>query len=279
MSSPTTSATGRLARAALAAAACCSFALAGLAQLPVPPRARTLVSDFAGALAPANEAALERKLVAYDDSTSTQIAVVIERTTGGEPAFDRSFAIADAWGIGGRQDNGILLYVALDDRGVFIQTGYGVEDRVTDALARSVVEQVIVPNFRAGRYYEGIDRATDVFIDVLAGRYTAEPRARGGGGGLSPVATLLLFVAAFFLLSWLLSRGADDDDGDDGGYYRGGRYRGPARRGRGRGGMVILPGGGFGGGWGWGGGFGGGGGGFGGFGGGGFGGGGAGGSW
>ena len=249
------------------------------AQLPIPPRATTLVSDYAGVLAPANEAALERKLVAYDDSTSTQIAVVIERTTDGEPVFDRSFRIADEWGIEGEQDNGILLYVALDDRQVYVQASYGVEDRVTDALSRAIIDEVIAPAFRAGRYYEGIDRATDIFIDALAGRYAAASRRRGAGGGLSPLMTLLLFVAIFITISWLLSRGADDDDGDDGGYYRGGRYRGPTRRRRG--GMVILPGGGWGGG-GWGGGSfgGGGGGGFGGFsGGGGFGGGGAGGSW
>ena len=249
------------------------------AQAPLPVKPTRLVTDLAGVMAPSNAAALERKLVAYDDSTSTQIAVVVEATTGGEAPFDRSFRMADAWGVGGRRDNGVLIYVASEDREIFIQNGYGAEDRLTDAMTKRIIEQVIIPRFRAGRYYEGLDAGTDVMIDLLQGRYRAEDQPLGSGG-LSPLMTLLLFFAAFVLISWLLSRGGGGGPGgddEDGGYWRGGRYRGPY--GRGRGGWVVVPGGGWGGGRGGFGGGGFGGGGFGGFGGGGFGGGGAGGSW
>ena len=253
---------------------CCGLGPLALAQLPPAPAVpNTLVNDYAGVLAPATRAQLERKLVAYDDSTSTQIAVVIERSLESGAVFDRALQIAEAWGIGGRAeaDNGILVYVAFENRKVYILTGYGVEDRVTDALAKRIIDQVITPNFRAGRYYQGLDQATGIMMDLLAGRFEAVERT---GGSVSPVMVLLMFLLAFMLLSWLLSRGNGGDD-DDGGYYRGGRYRGPRRRG----GWVVVPGGGFGGGGFGGGGFGGGGGGFGGFGGGGFGGGGAGGGW
>ena len=246
---------------------------------PVPPRPNRLVNDYAGVLAPRNAAALERKLVAYDDSTGTQIAVVTERYLESEDVFGRSLAIAEAWGVGGGDnDNGVLIYLAVDNRKVFIQTGYGVEDRVTDALAGRIVDQVLVPNFRAGSYYGGLDKATTIMIELLSGRYRADPRQRVGGGGMSPLTVLMLLFVIILVIRWLARRGGGDDD-EDGGYHRGGRYRGPyGRRG---GGWVVLPGGGFGGGGfgSGGGGFGGGGGGFGGFGGGGFGGGGAGGSW
>ena len=257
------------------------FSVSLLAQIPaIPPKPNQLVNEYAGVLAPGNRQQLERKLVAYDDSTSTQIAIVIERMLDGNEIFDRSYAIAKAWGVGGDNDNGVLIYVAIDNRQIFIQNGYGVEDRLTDALTRRIIDKIIVPEFRSGSYYQGLDKATNVMIDLLAGRYQAPPE---GGDEIPAIVVLLIFLFAFFLLSWLLSRGGGSNDDDDGGYYRGGRYQGPRRRG----GWVVVPGGGgfggggFGGGGGGfgGGGFGGGSGGFGGFGGGSFGGGGAGGSW
>lgn len=238
---------------------------------PLPAKPKTLVNDYAGVLASQNKQALERKLVRYSDSTSTQIAVVIEKYLENDDAFDRSIKIADAWGIGGsKNDNGVLIYVAVDNRKIFIQNGYGVEDRLTDAMTKRIIEQVIVPSFRSGQYYIGLNKATSIMIDLMQGRYKADPAS--GEFTINPIMVLILFLLVLFLFSWLFSGGDDDDDG---GYHRGGRYHGPTR-GRRRGGWVIMPGGGFGGG---GGGFGGGGGGFGGFGGGGFGGGGAGGSW
>ncbi len=241
---------------------------------PIPAKSDRLVNDYAGVLAQPNRDELERKLVAYDDSTSTEIAIVLERLLPDGTAFDRSYEIAKAWGIGGAEnDNGVLIYVAVDNREIFIQNGYGVEDRLTDALTRRIIEQVIVPNFRSGAYYQGLDRATSIQIELLQGRYQNDEEATGGG--LSPFVIILLVLVAIMLIRWIASRGGGDDD--DGGYHRGGRYRGPTRPG---GGWMVLPGGGFGGGGFGGGGFGGGGGGgFGGFGGGSFGGGGAGGSW
>ena len=242
---------------------------------PLPAKPNTLVNDYAGVLAPANRAALERKLVAYDDSTSTQIAVVIERYLESDDAFTRSLEIAEAWGVGGREyDNGILVYVAVDNRKVFIQVGDGAEGFVSDVLANRIIEQVIAPNFRAGNYYAGLDKATTIMIELLSGQYQADPNRRVGSGGMSPMTVLILLFLIILVIRWLSSRGGGDDE--DGGYHRRGRYRGPYGR---RGGWVIMPGGGFGGGGFGGGGFGGGGGGFGGFGGGGFSGGGAGGSW
>ena len=271
---------GRVARiravtTALLVAGC--TVLAKAQEAPLPPRPNTLVNDYAGVLAPGNEAALERKLVAYDDSTGTQIAIVIERYLESGDAFTRSLEIAESWGVGGAEDdNGILVYVAVDNRKVFIQTGYGAEGYVTDILANRIIEQVIAPNFRAGNYYAGLDKATTIMTELLSGQYQADPNRRVGQGGMSPLTVIMLLFLIILVIRWLSQRGGGGDD-EDGGYHRGGRYRGP--RGRRGGGWVILPGGGFGGGGFGGGGFGGGGGGFGGFGGGGFGGGGAGGSW
>lgn len=250
-------------------------------EKPNPPR---LVNDFAGLLSAQERNALERKLVAYDDSTSTQIAIVIERSLEGDDPFDYSFRLAEKWQIGRKgKDNGILFYIAVEDREIYIQNGYGVEGFFTDNIARRVIENVVKPAFRQNQYYQGLNRATDIVIAAGNGEYTNDGRRNNGSTGIG-VPVILLFLLIFLVVIIIANRNSDDDD--DGGYYRGGRYDMDPyprrRRRRGGGGWIIMPGGfGGGGGGGWldggGGGFGGGG--FGGFGGGGFGGGGAGGSW
>ncbi|GJM36201.1 MAG: hypothetical protein DHS20C18_52020 [Saprospiraceae bacterium] len=252
------------------------------AQRAIDRQPSGYVNDYASLLSRQEVSRLEQKLRAYQQESSTQIAIVTETSLDGDDAFEYSNRLAQQWGIGGGEnDNGILIYIAKDDRQIRIQTGYGTEGFLPDALAKRIIDNIITPAFRNGQYYQGIDRAVDTIIQLGDGEYTNENP--GGGkrdakGGV-PAIMILFFI---IILLVFLSRfgGGDDDDDDDGGYYRGGRYdydqkRKKRRRG---GGWIFFPGGFSGGG---GGGFGGlgGGGGFGGFGGGGFGGGGAGGSW
>lgn len=243
-------------------------------EIPAKPNPPRLVNDFAGMLNASEREALEQKLVAYDDSTSTQIAIVTERTLDGEDIFDYSYRIAENWGIGNQgKNNGILIYVALDDHKIFIQTGRGAEGFLPDAIAKRIIENIIKPAFREQNYYKGLDRATDAIISYGAGEYKADDNQETG---FPPI---IIFIIIFIVLMIIVSifNNKNNDDDNDGGYYRGGRYN---ERGRGGGWIFFPPIGGGGGGWNSGGGGGGfGGGGFGGFGGGGFGGGGAGGSW
>ena len=234
---------------------------------PSPPR---LVNDYTGTLSASERDVLERKLTAYDDSTSTQIAVVLVPTTNGVAPVDYATEILRSWGVGqAGRDNGVVLLVALQDRELFITTGFGAEGALTDARAGRIVREVLVPSFRQGQFFAGIDRATDAMMAALDGEFEAMPaRSPGGGDGLSEAMCLVLII--FLVLVVLSSR------------HKGGPSP-PSNSGRRRRrspGVVVLPG--FGGGS-FGGGFGGGGFGGGGFGGGGFGGfgggGGAGGSW
>lgn len=230
---------------------------------PSPPR---LVNDFAGLMTPEQVQALEQKLVAYDDSTSTQIAVVTINSLRNYPIEDVAREILRRWGVGGKErDNGAVILVARDDRQVRIETGYGLEGAVPDITAKQIIDYEITPNFRNNNYYRGLDEATNSIIQAAAGEYSApegySDRKKGKGGGLGRI------VLALIVISILM--------GMFGGGNRGGGFM--SRRGYRRfGGPVIFPGGFGGGGGGW---SGGGGGGFGGFGGGGGGGGGASGSW
>lgn len=240
-----------------------------------PAKPDRLVNDYTNTLSAAEVNALEQKLVAFDDSTSTQIAVVLIPTLDGYDISDYGARLAESWGIGSAEnDNGVLLLVALGDRKMTIQTGYGVEGALPDAIAKRIIEREIKPNFKAANYYQGIEAGTDAIISYTKGEYKAEQRPQQTGKSGSSFFVIIIIIVVLLLLS---RRGG----GGRGGQVIGGR--GAASpfwwmlMGSGMGGGRSS-GGGWGGGFG-GGGFGGGGGGFGGFGGGGFGGGGASGSW
>jgi uncharacterized protein len=227
----------------------------------IPAKSTKLVNDYANILSSSQRSALEQKLVAYFDSTSTQIAVVIENSLDGDDLFDYSQRLATSWGIGEKgKNNGILIYAAIQDRKLRIHVGYGMEATITDALTTRIRTQHMNPYFKQGQYYEGFDEGTTIIMQAASGEYVND-RPKGGKGKF-PWSTLIIIVIVIIVF---MSKGGRGGRG-------GGRgLAGPIFWGTlGSGGFNGGGGGGFGGG---------GGGGFGGFGGGGFGGGGSGGSW
>lgn len=225
----------------------------------LPAKSSTLVNDYAGVLSAEQRSALEQKLVAYYDSTSTQIAVVIENSLEGDDLFDYSQRLATAWGIGEQgKNNGVLIYVAVNDRKARIHTGYGMEATITDAMSTRIRTEQLNPNFKAGDFYTGLDEATTTIMQLASGEYVNDnPRSNGTKKSFS----WGTFIIIAIILIVLMSRG-----GRGGGGRRSGGWGGPVFWG-------TFGSGGFSGGGSSGGG------GFGGFGGGGFGGGGSGGSW
>lgn len=250
--------------------------------IPPAPNPPKLVNDLSKQqlLTEEQKAFLERKLDAYDDSTSSQIAIVIVDDLHGYEAVDYAVALGRKWGVGGKQfNNGVVILVSTGgeegDRDAFIATGYGLEGAIPDITAYYILEEELIPSLKSGNYYQGFDKATDALIKAAAGEYKAPPGYRKGGKDISGRGIGRIIVGIIILIVILSMFG--------GGGNRGGGYM--SRRGSGWLGPFILgsmlgrsSGGGWsgGGGGGW---SGGGGGGFGGFGGGGFGGGGAGGKW
>jgi uncharacterized protein len=236
-----------------------------------PPR---LVNDYVKLLSQQEVSTLENKLVQYDRTHSTQIAIVITGDLLGYEISDYATQLAEKWGVGrAGSENGIMIVVEPTLRKIYIAVGYGLEGEIPDITAKRIVENEILPNFLNAQYYRGLDEATTVLMQLAAGEFSAseyeETEQPPAGAVLIPFILIIILVVvlsrrrnaysspgkafSFWTLLWLLTHGS------------GGR-RGSFNSGRG----------GFGGG-----GFGGGsrGGGFGGFGGGRFGGGGAGGSW
>jgi uncharacterized protein len=238
---------------------------------PVPPR---LVNDLAGILGANVANRLEQKLVAFSDSTSTQIAVVIVPTLGGYDKADYAQQLAEKWGIGQKGlNNGVLVLVkpkTSDSNGqVQISPGYGLEGAIPDITCAEIVDREMIPSFRNGDYYGGIDKATSTLMSLARGEYSAAEygkKAKKGKGTSFPILVIIFILILIFsknsgnsnnkhistggLPFWLLLGGLNSGRGSSGSW---GGFSGGGSSG--------------------------GGGGFGGFGGGSFGGGGAGGSW
>src|SRR5665213_2332368 len=153
-------------------------ALAAFSQ-HLPPKSGTLVTDYTNTLSAGDKQQLENKLVAFNDSTTTQIAVVIMKSVGDYDINEYGQKLGRAWGIGTKgKNNGLLLLIALDDHKVTIQTGYGAEGAVTDAATHQIIQDDIVPRFRQNDYYGGINAATDDMIKLMKGEYKAVNQPR-----------------------------------------------------------------------------------------------------
>lgn len=257
-----------------------SFSVATLAvfaqDLPKRSNPPRLVNDYANVLSPEQRAILEERLVALDDSTSNQVAIVTIPTLNGYDETDYATKLLREWGIGtAKHNNGVLILVALKEQRIRIEVGYGLEGALPDITTQSIIDNDIVPHFKEKDFYRAFDEAVTDIGRAASGEYK-EQRQKSNNNGGTTGGSIIGFLVILFIVIMIVGRGGG----------RGGGMM--SRRGYGN---FLLPfllgnmlggggrrGGGFGGGFG-GGGFGGGGGGFGGFGGGSSGGGGASGGW
>jgi uncharacterized protein len=239
--------------------------------IPSPKKPPKLYNDFTkkeNFISPSEAAALERKLVAYDDTTSNQIAIVIVEDLKGYDANQFATELGEQWGVGGNSkfDNGIVVLISTGggdgNRDAYIATGRGLEGAIPDMVAASIVDHELIPAFKEGNYYQGLDKTVDAIIKAARGEYKAPANygSKKKDGGFKT--WMIIGIIIFIVLSRIFG-----GRGGGGTYVSRGGYTG-------WGGWL----GGLGGG-GWSGGGGSSGGGFGGFGGGSFGGGGAGGKW
>ena len=145
---------------------------------PKPSDPPHLVNDFTNTLSEQQLATLEARLVSFADSTSTQIAVVVMETTDDVPTNEYATGLFNEWKIGTKgNENGVLLFVAIKDRQMFIVTGYGIEGALPDALCGKIISNDIRPFFKESKYYEGIDNGVSKIVDAVKGEpYKATDR-------------------------------------------------------------------------------------------------------
>jgi len=161
-----------------------------------------LVNDFTGTLTAVQIQALENKLVAFDDSTSTQIAVVIIPSLNGNDIADFNVKLGRAWGVGGAKfNNGVVLLIAKEDRKLNIATGYGVEGALPDITAKHILDDIVRPNFRGEDYYGGIDEGTDAIIQAIKGEYTAPEGYNSKKAPFGRIIFIIILITLFLIIS------------------------------------------------------------------------------
>ncbi len=175
-----------------------------------PPKPNTLVNDYTNTLSASEKQQLEQKVVAFDDSTSTQISVVMLRSLGGYDIDDYGVELGRRWGIGQKEkNNGILILVALEDRKLAIKTGYGVEGALPDAAAYSIRQNEINPYFKKGQYYEGLNAGIDAIIKYTKGEYKAEKKTKKGRSA----APIGFFVIVIIIIIVIISKNSGGSGG------------------------------------------------------------------
>lgn len=174
--------------------------LFGFAQ-DFPERSNTLVTDYTNTLSSGEKQRLENKLVAFDDSTSIQIAVIMLRSIGDYDVNEYATELGRRWGVGHQgKNNGIVVLVAKDDRKLSIQTGYGLEGALPDVITQQIRVKEMNPRFREGDFFGGLDAGTDAIIKYTKGEYKADAkRAKRSADGGSPAIIIVIIVVVILL--------------------------------------------------------------------------------
>ncbi|WP_452221406.1 TPM domain-containing protein [Lacinutrix salivirga] len=191
------------------------------AQYPIPDvpskkdGGQTSVYDYINLLSASEKNTLERKLINYSDTTSTQIVVAIIPSTNGEYINYLATQWAHKWGIGGskEEDNGVFILLARNDRKIAIATGYGVEHLLTDALSRRIIERDIIPYFKQNNYYGGLNRGADAIFEVMQGEYQGTRQTSSEG---FPVGAIILLFIIFLIILISISKNRRNGGGHGG---------------------------------------------------------------
>lgn len=184
--------------------ACAVFATALAAAQPVQdvPQLRARVTDLAGALDPAQVATIERELTALEQSTGSQVAVLVIDSTAPEDIAAYAIRVVDAWQLGREKfDDGVLFLVALGDRRMRLEVGYGLEGAIPDVRARRIIEEIVAPRFRAGDVPGGLQAGVQAIATLVRGEDLPLPETRASDGDIESLVALLpfLFVAGVVL--------------------------------------------------------------------------------
>ena len=167
--------------------------------LEIPQKPQGYVSDYAGMLSASERRNLEEKLARFERETSNQLIVATFPGLEGEALEDYSIRLAEAWKPGQKgKDNGVILLVFKKDREVRIEVGYGLEGSLPDAVAKQIIENEIIPEFRRGNFSGGIEKAVEAVIATTRGEYRPETKEAGPDQGLLQAG---LFLGLFSLLN------------------------------------------------------------------------------
>lgn len=172
------------------------------------PRLQGYVNDYAGMISPSTKSRIQEALKAFEQSDSTQVAILTVPSLEGENIEEFSIKVAEAWKIGQQQkDNGVLFIVSKQERKIRIEVGRGLEGKLTDLMAGRIIDQVIKPRFKQGDFDGGFTAGLSALIRATRGEFKAEPRPiQRRQKGFPPFLTFLMFFGIFILFLGIYSR-------------------------------------------------------------------------
>lgn len=162
------------------------------------------ITDEAGILSDTQEQTLEQSLEEYRTNTSNEIAVLIIQSLSGADLTMAAVDTARNWGVGTKEkSNGVLMFIALQDRALTIQVGYGLEGALPDIVVKGIIDEEILPAFRDGDYFEGIEAGVDAIEKHIGGEYTADRYTGTDTRGSFTFFMVFFLVMLNFLSAWL----------------------------------------------------------------------------
>lgn len=206
-------------------------------DLPPRPEPAIYVNDFAGIFSAADKQQLEYELRAYFDSTSTQIVVVTVKSLEGDDASNYAINLGLKWKVGQKgKNNGVIFLVAPNERKMFIATGYGVEEKLTDVYLTRIRENYILPEFKKGNYYSGVRLGVQLMMQRLSGQFVNDKKGQNHTTSEITFFDLLMIFLVLLFFLWIISkmakranysetysgRGYRQDRWDGGGFWGGG---------------------------------------------------------
>lgn len=216
--------------------------LALSAETPIPTSPSSWVTDVAGFMTPQAAQSLDKRLGVYEQSSGRQLFVYIGKSTGGVPIEDWAVKAFKAWKVGRKgQDNGVVLFLMIDDRRMRIEVGYGLESQLTDALSSRIINDIIQPRLLAGDHDGAVTLGAEAIVNVLEGKSLQAASLNAGPPrappplslgqiftyGLIGLALLTLIMthpklALYLLINFLSSRRGGSGGGNSGGGFSGG---------------------------------------------------------
>ncbi|WP_435579923.1 TPM domain-containing protein [Gilvibacter sp.] len=180
------------------------FAQFQIPDTPSKDKMRTQrVYDYADVLTEYQEKELSRRLIGYADTTSTQIVIATISSLKGDDISLLGARWGTAWGVGqDQEDNGIFILLSDGDREIDISTGYGIEYRMTDLETKAIIDKVIIPEFKKGSYYKGLDAGVSAIFQAIEGEFKGTESGKGLDIEWAKYLPMLLFIIIFILLKY-----------------------------------------------------------------------------
>ncbi len=165
------------------------------------PTLTQFVNDQAGVLTSGQAAALGSRLKTYQDTTSNQIVVLIVNSVPQGDIESYSISVAEKNKMGQKgKDNGLLFTVDVGDHKARIEVGYGLEGVVTDAYSSYILNEIVIPEFKSGDYYDGIDKGVTALVALIGGTFHADLKKQHHDRNYLPLILMFLFIFIFPML-------------------------------------------------------------------------------